>query len=193
MSVTLRVATPEDGAACAAIYAPYVAETAISFEAVPPSADEMSERIARVLPDYPWLIGEQGGRPIGYAYASRHRERAAYRWGADVAVYVDGAHHRRGVGRALYRALLALLKGQGFETAYGGVTLPNSKSAGLHEACGFTPVGVYRRTGYKMGVWHDVGWWELRLGGAGADPPAEPVPFAQYRLRPGWDAPLGAA
>lgn len=189
MTVRLRVATPDDGAACAAIYAPYVSETPISFETEPPSAADMAARIAKILPDYPWLIAERGGVALGYAYGARHRERAAYRWGADVGIYLDRDSCGQGVGKMLYRALLALLTAQGFEIAYGGIALPNPASVALHEGFGFRPVGVYARTGYKMGAWRDVGWWELTLGGAG-DPPAEPVPFAEWRRRPGWDAPL---
>lgn len=189
MAISLRIATPDDGAACAAIYAPYVTDLPTSFEIQAPDGAEMSARIARILPDYPWLVAEEGGVPLGYAYASRHHERAAYRWGVDVGVYLAGGARGRGVGAALYRALLALLKAQGFETAYGGIALPNPASVALHESFGFRPAGLYRRTGYKMGEWRDVGWWELVLGGAGS-PPAEPVPFAEFRNRPGWDAPL---
>lgn len=189
MAVTLRVATPEDGAACAAVYAPYVAETPISFETAPPGAADMAARIAKILPDYPWLVAEREGAPVGYAYACRHRDRAAYRWSVDVGIYVAREACRQGIGKALYRALLALLKAQGFESAYGGVALPNAASVALHESSGFRPIGVYPRVGYKSGAWRDVGWWGVSLGAAG-NPPAEPVPFAEYRRRPGWDAAL---
>jgi phosphinothricin acetyltransferase len=192
MTVSVRVATPDDGAACAAIYAPWVTDTVISFEIDPPDAAAMAARIDKMLPDYPWLVAERDGAPVGYAYGARHRERAAYRWGVDVGVYLRREACGQGVGTALYRALLALLKAQGFETAYGGITLPNPASVALHERFGFTPAGVYARTGYKMGAWRDVGWWQLRLGGAG-DPPAEPVPFDRFRQIPGWDAPLAAS
>ncbi len=193
MDTALRIAVPEDGAACAAVYAPYVADTIISFEMVPPTAEEMAARIVKTLPDYPWLIAEAGGAVAGYAYASQHHARAAYRWGADVGVYLAEAARGQGVGKRLYTALLALLKAQGYETAYGGISLPNPASIALHEGLGFTPVGVYARTGYKMGAWRDVGWWQLALGGAVGDPPAEPVPFAEFRRRPGWDACLSGA
>jgi phosphinothricin acetyltransferase len=196
MTVSLRVATPDDGAACAAIYAPYVTGTAISFESEPPSTADMAARIARTLPVHPWLVAEEGGAVIGYAYAGRHAERAAYRWAAEVSVYVMRGRHRRGVGRTLYRALLNVLKAQGFETAWGGATLPNPASVGLHESFGFRHVGSYRRVGFKSGGWHDVGWWGLDLGGASCragDPPPDPVPFAEYRTRPGWVAALSTA
>lgn len=189
MTLSLRVATPDDGAACAAIYAPYVRNTVISFEMDPPDAAAMAARIERVLPDYPWLIAERDGAAVGYAYGARHHERPAYRWGADVGIYVAQDARGQGAGKALYRALIGLLNAQGFETLYGGITLPNPASVALHESFGFTQAGLYRRTGHKNGAWHDVGWWELMLGGAG-DAPAEPVPFARYRTRPGWDAAL---
>ena len=105
----LRDATEADAAAIAAVYAPYCQATPISFEVEAPSAEQVCGRIAKVLPLYPWLVCELEGRVVGYAYASRHRERAAYRWGVDVAVYLDGACHRRGIGRALYSALLPML------------------------------------------------------------------------------------
>lgn len=173
--MTVRIATEDDAAAVAAIYAPYVVETAISFEEVPPSAEAMRTRMARILPDYPWLVFEDEGAVVGYAYASPHAERAAYRWAVDVAVYLAPGVHRRGVGRALYGALLDLLARQGFHAAYAGIALPNEKSVGLHEAMGFGHIGTFAEVGYKFGVWHDVGWWRRPLGGGAA--PAEPIPF----------------
>ena len=114
-------------------------------------------------------------RVVGFAYGAPHRERAAYRWTADVPVYVDSAHHRRGFGRQLYEALFELLRRQRLQIACAGVTLPNEGSVRLHEALGFEPVGVYRGIGYKAGAWHDVGWWQLRLD-ATEGPPPEPLP-----------------
>ena len=168
----IRVALPEDAGAVSAIYAPYVAETAISFELDPPDAAEMATRMARMAEAHPWLVFEQGGEVIGYAYAGRHSDRAAYGWSVNVTVYVAGGAHRQGVGRALYQRLLRILDLQGFHTAYGGITLPNPGSVGLHEACGFRPIGVYPEVGFKFGAWHDVGWWGLRLNA----PPANPDP-----------------
>jgi L-amino acid N-acyltransferase YncA len=173
----IRAADPErDAAACAAIYAPYVEETAISFELEPPSAAEFAERIAATVESYPWIVLEGDENVEGYAYASRHNSRAAYRWTVDVAVYVDRSRHRRGGGRRLYEALFELLREQGYRVACAGVTLPNAASVGLHEALGFEPVGVYPRVGWKAGVWHDVGWWTLRLLPDADDPPSEPRP-----------------
>jgi L-amino acid N-acyltransferase YncA len=167
-----------DGAACAVIYAPYVAETAISFEEEPPGAAELSRRIEATSAHFPWLVAEDGGAVTGYAYASAHRERAAYRWTAEVAVYVDRRHRRRGAGRALYGALLERLGDQGIHVACAGITLPNDASVALHEACGFEPVGVFRRVGWKLGAWHDVGWWQRELRAPEPGQPLEPAPPA---------------
>ena len=169
-----RHADPErDAAACAAIYAPYVLEGVASFEESPPSAEAMGRRIATASRTHPWLVAERDGQVAGFAYGAPHHERAAYRWAADVSVYVDSAHHRHGIGRQLYERLLTLLRQQGFHVACGGVTLPNDASVRLHEALGFEAVGVYRAIGYKAGAWHDVGWWQLRLERIDG-PPAEP-------------------
>lgn len=167
----IRAATLADAEAIAGIYALYVKETAISFELVPPDAAEMATRIAKILPTYPWLVCELDGRVIGYAYGSRYAERAAYAWSVTVGIYVARGTHRRGVGRALYAALLATLRLQGYHAVFGGITLPNPSSVGLHEASGFKPVGVYREAGFKFGTWHDVGWWGLTF----EVPKGEPV------------------
>jgi phosphinothricin acetyltransferase len=163
-----------DAAACAAIYEPYVRTTAISFEEQPPDANQIGARIERF---HQWLVAEDSGEVVGYAYGCPHRERAAYRWAADVSVYVAPQHHRRGIGRSLYRELLPALERQGFYIACAGVTLPNEASVALHESLGFTPVGIYRRIGYKLDSWWDVGWWQLALREPeGSAPPADPAP-----------------
>ena len=159
----IRLVTVADAAAVAAIYRPYVETTAFTFEVEPPSEAEMRRRIGETLISYPWLVYESGGRILGYAYASAHRTRAAYRWSVDTAIYVDAGSHRHGLGRELYGTLFPLLVRQGYFNAYAGITLPNAPSVGLHEAVGFELVGVCRSVGFKMGAWHDVGWWVLRL------------------------------
>lgn len=173
-----------DGAACAAIYAPFVADTAVSFEEVAPDTREFARRIESTSARYPWLIAEDAGEVAGYAYASRHRERAAYRWTAEVAVYTAAQHRRRGVGRALYETLFELLARQGLRTVCAGVTLPNDASLALHEACGFEPIGVFRRVGFKRGEWRDVAWWQLVLPSDDAGPPAEPGSPVRLKPRP---------
>jgi L-amino acid N-acyltransferase YncA len=164
-----------DAGACAAIYAPYVTDTVISLEEAPPSADELTTRIRTTTTTHPWLVAEDAGQVIGYAYAGSHRTRACYRWATDVAVYVSPACQRRGAGRALYETLLPLLGAQGLRIACAGITLPNDASVGLHEALGFRPVGVYRNIGFKHGAWRDVGWWQLELGEPDGQP-SEPRP-----------------
>jgi L-amino acid N-acyltransferase YncA len=159
----IRLATERDAEQIAAIYAPNVRDTIISFEFEPPTADEMRRRVEKTLERFPWLVCERSGRVLGYAYAGAHGSRAAYRWSVDVSAYVREGERRTGVGRALYTSLFSVLLLQGIYNAYAGVTLPNPASVGLHEAVGFTPVGVYRGVGYKFGAWHDVGWWELSL------------------------------
>jgi L-amino acid N-acyltransferase YncA len=173
----IRDADPgRDAAGCAAIYEPFVRESAISFEERIPTAADFAARIQRIQTTHPWLVAEHDGQLTGYAYGCPHRERAAYRWAAEVTVYVESASRRRGVGRELYGALLGLLREQGLWVACAGVTLPNEASVGLHESLGFKPVGVYRRIGYKLGTWWDVGWWQLGLRPEGDESPPEPGP-----------------
>jgi phosphinothricin acetyltransferase len=159
----IRLATDGDGAAVAAIYRPVVEQTAISFETVAPTAEDMARLIRETVPTYPWLVCEIGGQVVGYGYATKHRVRSAYRWSVDTSVYVSEDYRRRGVGRGLYRSLFAILAVQGFYSAFAGIALPNPASVGLHESLGFEPVGVFRRVGHKLGGWHDVGWWQLTL------------------------------
>jgi L-amino acid N-acyltransferase YncA len=172
-----RLATPADGAACAAIYAPYVAETAISFEAVPPSAEEMAARIARTIERTPWVVVEVDGIVRGYAYGTRHRERAAYDWTVETTVYVDRDFGRRGLGRAAMDAVVAILRLQGAHLLVAGVTLPNPGSVALHESLGYRPIGEFEAIGWKFGGWHGVAWYALELGPRDAEPaPLVPLP-----------------
>jgi phosphinothricin acetyltransferase len=167
----VREATAHDGAACAAIYAPYVTDSCVSFELEPPTPAEMAARIAAA---HDWLVLEDdGGHVVGYAYAGTFAPRAAYRWATEVSVYLAHGFERRGGGRMLYEALLPRLAERGFRMAIAGMTLPNDASVGLHRALGFEPVGTYRRIGYKHGAWHDVAWTQLELI-SGDEPPAEP-------------------
>ncbi len=172
----LDVASPDDAPAIAAIYAPYVRDTIISFEVEPPTADAMRQRIEGVLLRHTWLIARLGGDVVGYAYASDHRSRLAYQWSVDVAIYLAPNATGRGIGSRLYRALFALLEPCGYVNAYAGITLPNAGSVALHERLGFEVIGVYRNVGHKLGAWHDVGWWGKRLGAAIVDPPPPRAP-----------------
>jgi L-amino acid N-acyltransferase YncA len=185
-SLTVRDASDRDAEACAAIYAPYVTDTAITFEADPPSSTEMAQRIATAARTHAWLVledDEDSGRVVGYAYGRPFNTRAAYRWACEVSVYLEHGRRRTGAGRALYDALFARLVQRGFRTAVAGMTLPNDASVGLHTAMGFEPVGVIRRVGWKHGAWHDVAWVQRTLaagqdgqeGQDCQDPPAEPT------------------
>jgi phosphinothricin acetyltransferase len=170
----VRDASAADAAACASIYAPYVTDTAITFEIEPPSPAEIAERIATASRTHAWLVLEDDGRVVGYAYAGPFNRRAAYRWSCEVSVYVERGRHRAGVGRALYEALLRRLRERGYRMAVAGMTLPNDASVSLHRALGFQPVGTYRRIGFKQEAWHDVEWMQRALGPEDA-PPGEPT------------------
>jgi phosphinothricin acetyltransferase len=188
MPPLIRLATLADAEQVQAIYSPHCS-TPTSFELAPPSVAEMRGRLAKVLEQYPWLVCEDRGEILGYAYAGPHRERAAYRWSVDTSAYV--ARLRCGIGRALYTSLFALLRLQGFINAYAGVTLPNPSSVCLHEAMGFQPVGVYRQVGYKCGAWHDVAWYQLLLQPRPLEP-ALPKALNEVRHSAEWDAALSA-
>src|SRR5438105_2761672 len=144
----VRPAVPQDAPAIAEIYAPFVAGTAVSFEETPPTAVEMLRRIEHAQSRWQWLVADLDGTVAGYAYGTRHRERAAYRWSVEVSAYVHPDHHRQGIGRALYRQLLDDLAGKGFCNAYAGIALPNDSSVALHRAAGFEPIGVFKAVGW---------------------------------------------
>lgn len=191
MSIHIRIATIEDAEAILAIYRPIVEQTVISFEFAPPTHEEMERRITTTLPNYPWLVAEQDGDILGYVYGSRHSERAAYQWSANVSVYVAAAARRRGIGRALYTSLFELLRLQGIYSVYAGITLPNEGSVGIHEAMGMRLVGVYELVGHKMGGWYDVGWWQMPLRErTGAPQPL--IPFRELPRDAAWHAALAA-
>lgn len=192
-TATLRAARPEDAAAIAAIYRPYVTDTVITFEVEPPGASDFAERMAQVRDLAPWLVCEVGGSVVGYAYASKHHERAAYQWALNAAVYLSAAHQRRGLGRALYTSLFELLRLQGFCSVHGGITLPNAASVGLHESLGFRRVALYPAIGYKQRAWHDVGWWQLELRPRLHEPPQLMTPEAARTASPeAWNAGIAA-
>ena len=169
--LTIRDADERDAAACARIYRPYVTDTAVSFEAEPPSSEEMAARIEQAIRTYAWLVAELDGHAVGYAYGGPFAAREAYRWSCEVSVYLEAGRRRTGAGRALYEVLLPRLSERGFRTAVAKMTLPNEASVGLHAAMGFRPVGVHTRIGYKHGAWHDVAITQLELV-PGDGPPA---------------------
>jgi phosphinothricin acetyltransferase len=184
------MATADVAAAVLAIYAPFVRTTAVTFEYEVPSVAEMAERIRTVTVRWPWLVLDRAGVVAGYAYASTWRSRAAYQWAVETTVYVREDARRQGVGRVLYRALLACLRLQGHRLALGGITLPNDASVLLHEAFGFRQVAVHRACGHKLGAWHDVGMWELELAPRTDVSPPAPLDVAAASALPGWAAAL---
>ena len=165
MEATIRDATSADAPACAALYAPYVLDTAVSFETEPPAAEEMARRISDAQERHAWLVAEHDGAVAGYAYAGAWRSRAAYNRTAETSIYLAPSATGRGLGSALYTALLQRLAQLDFRTAVAGMTLPNPASERLHAGLGFTPVGVFRRVGWKNGAWQDVSWMQLNLAG----------------------------
>ena len=175
----LRLAESADASAVAAIYAPYVTASAVSFETEAPDEGEMRSRIDAVAGSYPWIVAEEDGALLGYAYASAFRSRPAYRFAVETTVYLAHGAEGRGIGRRLYTLLLTTLEAQGFTQAIAAITLPNEASVRLHEAFGFAQAGAYRQVGYKLGEWRSVGLWQRALAPL-ADPPAEPKPFAAF-------------
>jgi len=172
----LRDADPaRDAGACAAIYAPHVAGAATSFDEVAPDPEQFRELLQTTMRRYPWIVLERAGQVIGYAYASTHRSRPAYRWTVEVGIYIDRGHQRAGAGRRLYEALFALLRRQGLRVALAGITVPNDASIALHRAMGFEEVGIFREVGWKAGAWRDVAWWQLDLAPDCDGPPPEPL------------------
>src|SRR3954447_13783761 len=172
---SIRDAVPNrDAAACAAIYAPHVEGSAVSFEERAPDAAGRATRIERYGSSHAWLVAERDGEVVGYAYATAFNERPAYRWSTGVSVYVADGARGEGVGRALYSALFDRLRERGFRMACAGITLPNEASEGLHESLGFELVGVNREIGWKQDAWRDVGWYQLELAPAPTGPPPEP-------------------
>ncbi|WP_375506526.1 arsinothricin resistance N-acetyltransferase ArsN1 family B [uncultured Nostoc sp.] len=163
MKAAIRLANESDALKMLAIYAPVVWETSISFEIEPPSKTEFEKRINNYQQQMPWLVCEINGEILGYAYATPYRTRAAYQWSVESSVYVNVEYRRKGVAKALYTSLFGLLQLQGFYNVFAAIALPNPGSVAMHEAVGFSPVGVFYRVGYKFSKWHDVGWWQLSL------------------------------
>jgi len=171
----IRPVRKEDAPQIAEIYRPYCEETCVSFEEAAPGPAEIEARIEKIARRLPYLVDDQGGTVAGYAHATPHREKAAYRWAVESTIYVRGDFHGKGIGRALYTELFNRLRAQGLVKAYAGILVPNPASQAFHEAMGFTLVGLYRKVGYKLGAWRDVGWWELTLLPQTGSP-AEPTP-----------------
>ena len=173
----IRVATENDAKNILGIYSPYIANTSFTFETEVLSVDAFKERINTYLVNWPWLVCEMDGTLAGYAYGTKYRERTAYQWCVEVSVYIHDDHQRSGIARALYMALIEILKRQGFRNVYAVINLPNEKSVAFHESCGFVYFATYMNVGYKLGKWKNVGWWQLLLNEY-TDEPAAPIKFS---------------
>lgn len=189
--VLVRLAAVEDAAAVLDIYAPYISQTAFTFETEVPSVEEFRMRMEKYLQKYPWLIAEIDGKVAGYVYGSVHREREAYQWTCECSVYIHDDFKGYGIGSALYEALFQILKLQGFRNVYAAITIPNEASDNLHQKLGFEKFAEYQNIGCKFGKWHSVGWWRLQVN-AYENAPEPPVPFKKMS-RPALDSILHQA
>lgn len=185
MSELFRLATVDDATACAEIYAPFVSDTAVSFESVPLTPDDMARRMAEYSEVAPWIVYERDGRVLGYAYGSRFRPRPAYRWCAEASAYLAAEARGGGVGTRIARLLIDLLREQGFQSVYGVIALPNPASERLSEKLGMKHVGTLPKAGFKQGSWHDVAQWHMELQPATTSP-TEPKTVAECIGTPKW-------
>ena len=191
MSLTIRLASSADAPQICGIYSPIVRDTAISFEQAVPDAKAIAARISETLQQYPWLVCEINRQIAGYAYAGSFRPRSAYQWTTETTVYVHPNYQRRGIARALYTSLIAVLRRQGYCNAIGVIALPNDGSVGAHEAVGFRKIGVLENMGYKLKGWRDTGWWQLELRPMPPEPQA-PRPVMTLARRADFEALLQA-
>ena len=168
MTDQIRKAAPGDAAAIRDIYAPFVESTAVSFELEVPPLDTFESALSTSI--YPWLVLERDGEVVGYAKSGRFHPRAAYAWSVEVSIYLAESARGDGAGKRLLVALLDELRAQGYVNAFAGTTLPNEASVALFESLGFKRCAVQEKVGFKLGRWHDVGWWQKAL----TDYPAEP-------------------
>lgn len=175
----VRIAKIEDASKLLEIYRPYVLNTAISFETEPPTLQEFQSRISESIDKFPWVVCELEGEIVGYAYAGAYKSRCAYAWSVESTVYVQENLQGQGIGKHLYRHLLAMLKQQGAVNVIAGIALPNQASVGIHESLGFEKVAHFKDVGFKLGKWWDVGYWQLQL-----QKPIEPRSLLPVRDEP---------
>jgi phosphinothricin acetyltransferase len=179
MRAFIRQVRPEDAAAILAIYAPYISGTPVTFEEIIPSVDEMATRIESIRYSSPFLVCESDGNIAGYAYATSHRNRSAYRWTRELSVYVHEDYRRKKIGSLLYNCTIRILRYQGIRMVLAGITIPNPESTLFHERFGFVKTAEFHEVGFKQGSWHTVGWWELDLNPGMKEPPGEVIPYCE--------------
>ncbi len=177
---TIRFIKESDAEQVLAIYAHYVEHTHITFEYPPPSLDEYRQKITSVIEQYPWLVYEEDGKIIGYAYAHVHRPRVAYQWSPEATIYLHPEYKGKGIGKILYTVLFDLLRLQGYYTVLAGVGQPNDGSNHLHKKLGFLEIGTFKDVGFKFGNWHDTVWYRLPLGER-PEQPAEPIAITDIK------------
>lgn len=180
--IKLRIARSEDDEGILSIYTPYVEETNVTFDYDVEEAKVFCQKIDEMLLEFPWIIAEDKGKVVGYAYAKRHRDRVAYNWCAESSIYVHEDYQGKGVAKLLYEALLEILSAQNTINVYAGIAQPNESSTMFHVKMGFTPVGVYKKVGFKNGQWHDVLWVHRILLKHPGTPKAY-IPFSDKEIR----------
>ena len=180
MNKTIRLATLDDAEKILAIYAKYIKNTTITFEVEVPTLEAFQTRMKNIMSFFPWIVAEIDGKIAGYAYASKHGERAAYGWSADLSVYIDEKFHRHHLGTDLYDELIDLLKKQGFCTVYAAISTPNPRSEAFHQSYGFHKIGEFKNVGHKMNQWLGVTWYDLQIADYVSNP-KEPISFSQLQ------------
>ena len=178
MSGIIRVATGDDAAGMLEIYAPFIFNSGITQETEVPSVEDFQQRVIANLDERPWLVCEINNEIAGYAYAGKHRDRKGYQWCTEPSVYISEKYFGFGIANALYKASFDILKIQGYVNAYAVITLPNDRSIAFHKKFGFEYLTTYKKIGYKLGQWHDVGWMQYEINPPKEDP-ADPIKFSQ--------------
>ena len=174
----IRVATKDDAAGMLEIYTPFILNSGITQEVELPSVEDFQQRIISNLAERPWLVCEINNEIAGYAYAGKHRDRKGYQWCTEPSVYISEKYYGFGVANTLYTALFEILKIQGYVNAYAVITLPNERSIAFHKKFGFEYLTTYKKIGYKLGQWHDVGWMQYEIN-PHKEEPADPLKFSQ--------------
>lgn len=170
MGGNIKVATKDDAAGMLDIYTPFILNSGVTQETEVPTVEDFQERILSNLAERPWLVCEINNEIAGYAYGGRHRDRKGYQWCTEPSVYILEKYFGLGVANALYAALFAILKLQGYVNAYAVITLPNERSVAFHKKFGFEYLTTYKKIGYKLGQWHDVGWMQYEINPHRKDP-----------------------